>query len=214
MIALHNAQLCAPEIHRPLLRVPELLVCPGERLVVTGPSGSGKSLLLSLITGHWAQELDFTGYRHVSADRIGYIPQRGQDALNPLLPLGTQLRKATGEAIERIQTTLDLVGLDDPRLLSRRPAELSGGQAQRAAIALATLCDAPIIVADEPTSALDQTTRDHVLELLNHVITEDQALVLVTHDPHVAQKLASNHVVLNSGVLTHEHSTVQSVVPA
>ncbi|WP_347038322.1 ATP-binding cassette domain-containing protein [Glutamicibacter halophytocola] len=87
------------------------------------------------------------------------------------MPLGRQPRKASGRGAQAVEDTLASVGLDDPRLLRRRPAELSGGQAQRAAVALAALSSAPLILADEPTSALDEASRDKILCLLDTVVS-------------------------------------------
>ncbi|MGO2806719.1 MAG: ATP-binding cassette domain-containing protein [Glutamicibacter arilaitensis] len=196
---LRNARLSVRASAQSLLAVDELTLYPAERVVITGPSGAGKSLLLSMITGRWAPALEFCGTRTCHASRIGYIPQRGQDALHPLLPLGRQLAKATAAAAQRVGEVLAAVGLDDPRLHRRRPAELSGGQGQRAAIALAVLSGAPLILADEPTSALDHSSRDRTLSMLQSVLTEKQTLVMVTHDPVAAQALATRQLAVDSG---------------
>ncbi|MGH3652196.1 ATP-binding cassette domain-containing protein [Glutamicibacter sp.] len=211
---LRNARLGLPGATSPLLDVEEFTLLPGERVVITGPSGAGKSLLLSMVTGRWALGLEFTGTRTPGSPRIGYIPQRGQDALHPLLPLGRQLRKATGASAQQVRDTLQAAGLSDPQLLARRPAELSGGQAQRAAIALAVLSQAPVILADEPTSALDHHSRDLILELLGNVLGQRQTLVLVTHDPAAAQALATRHLVLDSGKIASTTAPRLERVPA
>lgn len=199
VFSLRNARLAVRASAQPLLAVDELTLFPAERVVITGPSGAGKSLLLSMITGRWSPDLEFRGTRTCDASRIGYIPQRGQDALHPLLSLDRQLAKATGAAAHRVGEVLSAVGLDDPRLLRRRPAELSGGQGQRAAIALAVLSGAPLILADEPTSALDHSSRDRTLAMLGSVLTEEQTLIMVTHDPVAAQALATRQLAVDSG---------------
>ncbi|TNM37384.1 ATP-binding cassette domain-containing protein [Nocardioides albidus] len=199
-ISLRGARVCAGDGRR-LLSIEELDVAAGERVVVTGPSGSGKSLLLSTLAGRWPAGLRFTGERRASFTRLGTIPQRGLDALHPLSPLGRQLRKVTGRRPDEVVSALAAVGLTDPDLRRRRPAELSGGQAQRAAVALAVLTGAPLVLADEPTSALDHEARDRVLELFDSVIGEQQTLVVVTHDPAVAEALATRHLTLEAGVL-------------
>jgi len=214
LFSLNNCTLCLPGASPPLLEIPRLQIRSGERLVVTGPSGSGKSLLLSMITGRWAAELDYAGTRTSGCERIGYIPQRGQDALHPLMPLGRQLRKATGRSAQDVAETLAAVGLDDPQLLQRRPAELSGGQAQRAAVALAALSSAPLILADEPTSALDEASRDKILCLLDTVVSAQKALVVVTHDPDVADTLATRRIQLDSGKLRDDPAPALQAVPA
>jgi ABC-type lipoprotein export system ATPase subunit len=185
-----------------LLDVPELDLFSGERVVITGPSGSGKSMLLSTLTGRWAPGLHFTGERTTSLASIGLIPQRGLDALHPLIPLARQLRRVSDTSEENVRSTLTSVGLTDPELWRRRPAEMSGGQAQRAAVALAILTDAPLILADEPTSALDHATRDRTLSMLDAVIDTSRTLVVVTHDPAVADALATRHLAITAGKIT------------
>lgn len=199
MLSVRNARVRSVDEGRTLLTIDELELYPGERVVVTGPSGSGKSLLLSTLTGRWAVGLRFEGERTAQLPRIGYIPQRGLDALHPLSPLGRQLRRVTGADAERVGEVLDSVGLADPALRRRRPTELSGGQAQRAAIALAVLTEAPLILADEPTSALDHESRDQTLRMLDAVIGEQQTLVVVTHDSAVADALATRHITIAAG---------------
>ncbi|MCI1747913.1 MAG: ATP-binding cassette domain-containing protein [Acidipropionibacterium sp.] len=192
----------ALESERALLDIEQLDLYPGDRVVVTGPSGAGKSMLLSTLTGRWAVGLRFTGERIPHFSRIGFIPQRGLDALHPLVPLGGQLGRVTGQSTGRVAEVLDAVGLTDPAVRRRRPTEISGGQAQRAAVALAVLTRAPLILADEPTSALDHTTRDQTLALLDRVIEPSQTLVVVTHDPAVADALATRRLAIDSGRIT------------
>jgi len=183
----------------PLLEVAALEVRPGERIVVTGPSGSGKSLLLATLSGRWPVGVRFSGERRATFSRTGYVPQRGLDALHPLIPLARQLRRVSRAGEARVSEVLASVGLADPALQRRRPAELSGGQAQRAAVALAVLADAPLVLADEPTSALDHASRDRTLELLDAVIGAERTLVVATHDLHVADVLATRHLVVARG---------------
>ena len=198
-IALRNARVHAEGTERTLLDIAALELFAGERVVVTGLSGSGKSLLLATLSGRWAAGLSFTGERTTDLTRIGFIPQRGMDALHPLSKLERQLAKVSGKNPEQVSQVLEAVGLGDAELRRRRPAELSGGQAQRATIALAVLTEAPLILADEPTSALDHETRDKTLRLLDQVIGKQQTLVVATHDWAVARVLATRHLVIDDG---------------
>lgn len=182
-----------------LLDLPKLEIRRGDRVVVTGPSGSGKSMLLSCLTGRWAPGLTVTGERECATEKIALVPQRGLDALHPLMPIRRQLRAVTGASPERVREVLAAVGLDDLQLQRRRPTEISGGQAQRAAVALGTLSGAPLMLADEPTSALDNESRDQLLELLATIVTADQALVVATHDLVVAETIATRHLKVNEG---------------
>ncbi|MFD6142442.1 ATP-binding cassette domain-containing protein [Promicromonospora sp. NPDC060271] len=185
-----------------LLTVASLDVLAGQRIAVTGPSGSGKSLLLSTLSGRWPVGLSLTGERTTRLRRIGFVPQRGLDALHPLVPLARQLRTVTGADPARVGTVLAAVGLDDPALHRRRPTELSGGQAQRASVALAALTDAPLILADEPTSALDHESRDQTLRLLEEIVGPRQTLVVATHDLAVVRTLGARHLAVSDGVVS------------
>ena len=185
-----------------LLTLPELDVYPGDRIVITGPSGSGKSLLLSCLTGRWAPGLTFTGERECAAERIGFVPQRGLEALHPLMQIRRQLRAVTGASQARVEEVLTAVGLDDAGLQRRRPTEISGGQAQRVAMALGVLAGAPLMLADEPTSALDVSVQAKVLELFAELQRElGFASLFITHDLAVVDALADRVGVLLHGEL-------------
>lgn len=186
---------------RELLRIEALSVHAGDRIAVTGPSGAGKTLLLRALAGRLPAGLTQTGSRLGRPDRIATIPQRGLDALHPLMPLERQLSAVTRSTRARTREVLVAVGLDAARIGTRRPAELSGGQAQRAAIALAVLSQAPIVIADEPTSALDHETRDLILGMLMRVLAPTQALVLSTHDSQVAVALGATQVRVEAGIM-------------
>ncbi|MBK7819708.1 MAG: ATP-binding cassette domain-containing protein [Tessaracoccus sp.] len=201
LIALRDARVSTAR-GAVLLDVPALDLFPGDRVVITGQSGSGKSMLLSTLMGHWAVGLHFDGDRMTAPGPIGVVPQRGLDALHPLVPLGRQLARVSGTGRVRVEKTLAQVGLPDPDLRRRRPAEISGGQAQRAAVALAALTDAPLILADEPTSALDHDTRDLMLALLGEVIGPEQVLVVATHDTTVVRVLGTRHLRVSEGRVT------------
>jgi ABC-type glutathione transport system ATPase component len=201
ILSLRDAEVRAAD-GRTLLFVASLDVMAGQRIVVTGPSGSGKSLLLSTLTGRWPAGLGFTGERTAELDRIGFVPQRGLDSLHPLIPLARQLRMVTGADVGRVVSVLESVGLDDPGLHRRRPAELSGGQVQRASVALAALTNAPLVLADEPTSALDHESRDQTLRLLEEVVGPRQTLVVATHDTAVVRALGARHLAVSDGVVT------------
>ncbi|HKE02088.1 MAG TPA: ABC transporter ATP-binding protein [Planctomycetota bacterium] len=174
----------------------------GEFLAVMGRSGSGKSTLL-----HLAGALDLPSAGSVRIDgvatsamtddertllrrhRLGFVFQFfhliptlrvGENVALPLLLAGIAPREATARA-ERL---LDRTGIAARR--DHFPAELSGGEQQRAAIARALVIDPPVVLADEPTGNLDSATARGVLELLREVAHEKRTVVLVTHDPTAA----------------------------
>ncbi|MEU1229523.1 ATP-binding cassette domain-containing protein [Streptomyces sp. NPDC005828] len=173
-------------------------VRPGDRIAVTGPSGSGKSTLLHLMA---ALEKPTTG--RVSWPGLDRGPVPAQVAVvfqgpslipalnvieNTALPLvlaGHPEASAQRRALE----CLDLVAAAD--LVDSLPEEVSGGQAQRVAVARALTVRPLLILADEPTGQLDRTTGQHVVDVLLAAVDGlGAAVVVTTHDPTVARRLA------------------------
>ena len=180
-----------------------LTVTPGEFVALVGPSGSGKSTLLNLLGGldrpsdgeiwvdgvplHQADEKARTAHRR---RRVGFIFQ----SFN-LLPRLTALENAAvplmlagvgrAEREARAQAMLARVGLG--HRLNHYPAEMSGGEQQRAAVARALVHNPAIILADEPTGNLDSVTGASIMSLLKRLNREEGiTLILVTHDEAVA----------------------------
>ena len=175
-------------------------VAAGERIAVMGPSGSGKSTLLAAIAGFLvlkSGEIRWQG-RDLAPLAPGERPVTilFQDqnlfphltvAQNLGLGLRPDLRLSVDER-ERLDQALERVGLAG--LGGRRPAQLSGGQASRAALARALLRARPILLLDEPFAALGPALRHEMLDLLDEVASATGALViLVTHDPDDAVAL-------------------------
>lgn len=181
----------------------DLDLADGEALAVTGPSGSGKSTLLHCLAGILVPDAGTVTLRgrpvHALDERersllrrshYGFVFQNGQ--LLPELPAvenvalpamlkGTPRREAT-ELATRWLHSLGLAGME-----GRRPGELSGGQAQRVAVARALVTQPDVVFADEPTGALDQANGFEVMRLLTQATRSVGAcLVVVTHDPQVA----------------------------
>jgi putative ABC transport system ATP-binding protein len=202
----------------PALRGASLAVDAGEILAVMGPSGSGKSTLLHCLAGiltpdsgevHFAgRRIDTLGETERSAlrrDRFGFVFQFGQlvpeltaveNVALPLLLSGVRRSPALADAQAWFQR-LDIDGLQ-----SRRSGELSGGEAQRVALARGLVARPEILFADEPTGALDSLTGEHVMELLT-TAARDQGttVVLVTHEPRVAA-YADREVIVRDGKVT------------
>jgi molybdate transport system ATP-binding protein len=192
----------------------DLAVDDGEVLAVLGPNGAGKSTLLRVLAGLLIPDggrvaVDGTvwddGSVHVPAHRraLGVV---FQDALLfPHLSVGENVgfglrargvRKAARH--EAAATWLERVGLEG--LAGMRPAQLSGGQAQRAALARALVGEPSLLLLDEPLSALDARTRLVVrAELRRHLAEFGGSTVLVTHDPVDAMALADRVVVVEDG---------------
>ena len=189
------------------LRGVDLDIMAGEVLAVTGPSGSGKSTLLHVMAGVLVPDVgrvdyhggdvsqDITALDEAARSRLrlkefGFIFQFGQllpdlSALDnvtiPLLLAGTARRRALAQSRE----ILGELGLSEH--LDKRPTQLSGGQAQRAAVARALVTNPRLLFADEPTGSLDSLAAERTMEvLLNSVHSRGAALVIITHDARVA----------------------------
>lgn len=179
----------------------DLTVRAGERVAVMGASGSGKSTLLHLAAGmdrpdagrvvllgralDTLGEPDLTRYR---AESVGLVFQDFNliDSLsareNIELPLWLTGRDRRRDVVEHLAERLGIAPL-----LDRRPAEMSGGEKQRIAIARAVVHRPGLLLADEPTGSLDEATASPVLELFDGAVRDSGcALVLVTHNPEAA----------------------------
>lgn len=175
-------------------------VHPGDRIAVTGPSGSGKSTLLHLMAGLEPPSkgaVTWPGLRTAHAapapGEVGLVFQgpsllppltAAENVAFPLLIAGVD----AGEARERAALAMASVGVAE--VARQLPEELSGGQAQRVAIARVVAARPRLVLADEPTGQLDHATGAHVLDvLLAAADAIDAAVVLTTHDPVVAGRL-------------------------
>jgi putative ABC transport system ATP-binding protein len=199
----------------PALRGATFAASAGEIVAIMGPSGSGKSTLLHCLAGilvPGSGEVWFDGHRidllpeaprsALRRDRFGFVFQFGQlvpeltVAENIALPLllGGQRRSAALRSAREWLRRLDLDGLGD-----RRSGELSGGQAQRIALARGLVAGPRVLFADEPTGSLDSLTGEQVMNLMVGVAREQgTTVVLVTHEPRVAA-YADREVIVRDG---------------
>ena len=185
------------------LRGVSLTVERGEFLAIMGPSGSGKSTLMNILgcldsptSGSYRLEglevstLDDDDLAEIRATRLGFVFQ----SFN-LLPRATVLRNVmlplvysdcpVREREERAVRALCAVSLPE-QYFDHKSNELSGGQMQRVAIARALVNDPAVILADEPTGNLDSATGEMVLRTFRRLRDEGKTIVLITHDPEVA----------------------------
>ncbi|MFC4050025.1 ABC transporter ATP-binding protein [Actinomadura syzygii] len=170
-----------------------------DRVAVTGASGSGKSTLLHLISGlddPTAGRIDWPGLGGRPFGRPGVVGMvfQGPSLIAPLDVLGNVALPlvladtAETEAVDRARRALDAVGLTN--LATRLPEELSGGQAQRVAVARVLAAEPALIVADEPTAQLGSAHAAQVIDLLVRAADDlNAALIVATHDPHIAERL-------------------------
>ncbi|MEE6257856.1 ABC transporter ATP-binding protein [Plantactinospora sonchi] len=199
----------------PALRGANLSVAPGEIVAIMGPSGSGKSTLLHCLAGILvpnAGEIHFDGRRIdtlteydrslLRRDHFGFVFQFGQlvpeltaeeNVALPLLLGGIRRAAALRQARPWFER-LGLAGLE-----RRRSGELSGGQAQRVALARGLVARPGVLFADEPTGALDSLTGEQVMDLLVDSAREQETtVVLVTHEARVAA-YADRQVMVRDG---------------
>ncbi len=202
----------------PALRGASVSVDAGEILAIMGPSGSGKSTLLHCLAGILVPDsggIWFDGHRidtmgetmrsTLRRERFGFVFQFGQlvpeltaeeNVALPLLLAGVRRQAALRQARGWF-ARLDIDGLE-----GRRSGELSGGQAQRVALARGLVARPTVLFADEPTGALDSLAGEQVMNLLvSAARDEGTTVVLVTHEPRVAA-YADREVIVRDGRVT------------
>jgi putative ABC transport system ATP-binding protein len=192
----------------------------GEIVAVLGPSGSGKSTLLLCLAGILLPDEGDVRYRGRSMaavtdstrtklrrDEFGFVFQFGQlvpeltalDNVSLPLRLAGLKRRA---AVMRAREWLEVLGVDD--VADKRAGEMSGGQAQRVAVARALVTGPRVVFADEPTGSLDSINGELVMELLvSTARRKGTSVILVTHEPQVAA-YADREVVMRDGRVAHE----------
>lgn len=215
----------AAEVHA--LRGVSLAAYAGELVAIMGPSGSGKSSLLTIaggldsptagsvtVDGQDLGEAGISGRAKLRRTSIGYVFQDFNlipaltAAENVALPLeldGAGRRSARSAA----RTALEEVGLDG--FADRFPDEMSGGQRQRIAIARAIVGERRLILADEPTGALDTETGEDILKLIRARCDAGAAGVLVTHEPRYAS-WADRVIYVRDGLVVDEAGESPSTV--
>jgi putative ABC transport system ATP-binding protein len=186
----------------------------GGYLAVMGPSGSGKSTLLSILgcldrptqgsyrlDGDEVGSLDEPELSEIRRWKLGFVFQsfhlvpRLEAAENVALPM-VLAGIPPAERRERVAKALDAVGL--AKRASHRPAELSGGECQRVAIARSMVMQPRLLLADEPTGNLDSKSGASVMELIEGMNANGLTLIVVTHDANIGRR-ANNVVVLRDG---------------
>ncbi|MCI8653202.1 MAG: ABC transporter ATP-binding protein [Angelakisella sp.] len=201
-----------------------LTVDPGEFVAIIGQSGSGKSTLMNMlgcldvctsgeyrINGQDVSHLSDDDLSEIRNNEIGFIFQGFNliPSLNALenveLPLiyrgiGREERRRLSAA------ALEKVGLE--KRMDHRPAEMSGGQQQRVAIARAIAAAPPVILADEPTGNLDKRSGADVMEILRGLWKEGRTVILITHDPKIAES-AKRVVTISDGKIIGDETKAE-----
>ena len=201
----------------PALRGVDIAVEEGEYVAITGPSGSGKSTLMHILgcldsptsgsyhlAGEDVSELRGRALARVRNRKVGFVfqtfnlmPRMSIDE-NVALPLqyrGGQSRRAR---LKKARALLDRLGLGER--IGHRPDELSGGERQRVAVARSLIGEPAILLIDEPTGNLDSKAGAEVLKTFREVHDAGNTIVLVTHDPNVAEE-ADRSIHIADGVV-------------
>jgi peptide/nickel transport system ATP-binding protein len=216
-----------------VLRDLSLTIRPNERVAMVGSSGSGKTLSALAMLGLLPSGAETTGRTTVGgrpldamtphelrATRGGTVAlafQESSAAFNPVLTIGVQLIEtlrchgtaSRSGAPQHARDLLDRVGLGHHNAaFAAYPHQLSGGQLQRAGLALALCGDPQLLIADEPTTALDPQTRSEIETVLaGELERSDRALLLLGHDLSLARRITSRTVVMLEGDLVEDGPT-------
>jgi len=192
------------EVDVPVLKGISLTVAKGEMVALMGPSGGGKSTLMNILgcldqptTGRYTlggidiSQLPDDELSEIRSQRIGFVFQNFnliqqltvlENLEVPMFYLGIP----PAERHRRAMALAERVGLAER--VDHRPQQLSGGQQQRVCIARALINDPLILLADEPTGALDSKTGQAILNLFDELVKTGRTVLIVTHDPNVANR--------------------------
>jgi ABC-type glutathione transport system ATPase component len=231
MIAVRDLEVAFGD--RVVASVPTLDLAAGEVVGLAGESGSGKSMTALAIAGlaeHMGArvrgsirlgERELVGLaerelRRIRGRRIAMIMQSPRGSLSPTQRLGSLFERAlqahgveAAERRARMHAAIAEVRLEQD-VLRRYPHQVSGGQAQRFAIALAVALRAEVLLADEPTSALDVTVQAEVVSLLRRVRDDHgTAILFISHDLAVIGELAERIVVMRAGEVVESGPTAR-----
>ncbi|WP_419095403.1 ABC transporter ATP-binding protein [Methanococcoides cohabitans] len=205
------------EMTIPVLKSVNLLVKEGEFVAIMGPSGSGKSTLMNLIgcldrptcgsvvlMGKDVNRISDNELARLRGLEIGFVFQsfnlvpRLTALENVELPTYANSRSGVDNRKHAMEL-LELVGLEDR--MNYRPTELSGGQSQRVAVARSLINDPSLILADEPTGNLDSKTGKEIMDLFTDLNKKGRTIIMITHDPNLAEKYADRVVYLKDGYI-------------
>ncbi|MFC8450131.1 dipeptide ABC transporter ATP-binding protein [Kitasatospora sp. NPDC057223] len=224
----------------PVVQGVSLQVEPGQCLALVGESGSGKSVTARAVVGLAGTGAEVSaerlqvggtdvpglgarGLRHLRGTQVGFVLQDALVSLDPLRPVGREIADALRGAglgptrrRERVIELLTAAGVPEPERRARqRPGELSGGLRQRALIASALALDPPLLIADEPTTALDATVQRQILDLLEQLKAAGTAILLISHDLAVVDRIADRVAVMHEGRIVEQgESTTVLTRPA
>jgi putative ABC transport system ATP-binding protein len=222
LIEISNATKRYDEGGHPAVADVSLAVSSGAAVAIMGPSGSGKSTLLNLIAG---LDRPSSGTVTVAGQRIDAMSETGvarfrRQHIGMIFQFFNLLDDLT--VADNIVLPAQLIGMSKPKARARTaelldrlrisqhadsyPARLSGGERQRVAIARALVNSPALLLADEPTGALDSATGDDIGQLLLELNRGGQSLIMVTHNPELADRYARRTLRLTDGTVVSDTS--------
>ena len=200
----------------------DLDIAAGEFVAIMGRSGSGKSTLLNmlgcmdrpdsgeyLLDNNKISDMDDDELSAVRNRYMGFVFQsfhllpRLTTLENVLLPRRYHVDGVRDSDRLKAKEILAQVDLDDR--MEHKPNELSGGQRQRVAIARALINDPKVLLADEPTGNLDSSTSDAIMSLLKDLNENGQTIVMVTHEPEIAES-AQRQIIMRDGKILQDYA--------
>ncbi|MFG6102598.1 ABC transporter ATP-binding protein [Leptothoe sp. EHU-05/26/07-4] len=212
------------------LKAVDLTINSGDYCTIMGPSGSGKSTMMNMIGcldrptqgDYWLDgvkisQLTAKQLAGIRNRKIGFIFQQFhllhqltavENVVLPMVYAGVP----AGERESRAMAALQRVGLGDR--LGNRPNQLSGGQQQRVAIARAIVNQPKLLLADEPTGALDSQMSQEIMDIFAELNQQGMTLVMVTHDPEVAQRCRRTITFRDGSVLQDSHHQPSRSIPS
>ncbi|MDV3347296.1 ABC transporter ATP-binding protein [Leptothoe sp. LEGE 181152] len=212
------------------LKAVDLTINSGDYCTIMGPSGSGKSTMMNMIGcldrptqgDYWLDgvkisQLTAKQLAGIRNRKIGFIFQQFhllhqltavENVVLPMVYAGVP----AGERESRAIAALQRVGLGDR--LGNRPNQLSGGQQQRVAIARAIVNQPKLLLADEPTGALDSQMSQEIMDIFAELNQQGMTLVMVTHDPEVAQRCRRTITFRDGSVLQDSHHQPSRPIPS
>lgn len=220
-VSIDNLDLRYHEATEPTLEALSMEIPSQQWTCVLGRSGSGKTTLLRFLADLLDDQVSWQGGLQVSdgqplAGRIAYMAQ--QDLLLPWLSVEDNVclsyrlsdQPITTAVQEKAKYLLKRVGLSEHG--GALPQTLSGGMRQRVALARTLMQDKPLVLMDEPFSALDAVTR-YKLQTLSYELLKDKTVVLITHDPQEAIRLAHRMIILKGNPAQAETVTLPDDLP-
>jgi len=189
----------------------------GDAVAIMGPTGSGKTTLLEIAAGLVAPTAGSASLVGADSDvslksSVGLVYQFPElqffeETVFDEIAYGLRAaRVEEGEIARRVHAALEQVGLEPASFVERSPLTLSAGEQRRAAIAALVVLERPFLLLDEPSAGLDPRTRGRIVDLIHREREAGRAILLVTHDPELAEETVERIVVLSDGGIVADGS--------